>query len=219
MLIAIDGPAGAGKSSVARAVAAALGLRWLDTGAMYRAVALLVARAGADPRDERACASIARDARLDFDARGELAIDGALAGQALRSREVGAIVSLVAEHPAVRASMVAKQREFAAAWGGLVAEGRDMTSVVFPHARHKFYLGASSAERARRRAAQERVLDDAARVEEIRREIETRDRIDSGRACSPLVRVPDAVYVDTDALSEHAVVDVVLARIRQVARG
>lgn len=219
MLIAIDGPAGAGKSSVARAVAAALGIRWLDTGAMYRAVALLVARAGADPRDERACASVARDARLDFDARGQLAIDGDLAGQALRSREVGAIVSLVAEHPAVRESMVAKQRAFAAAWGGLVAEGRDMTSVVFPHAEHKFYLGASSAERARRRAAQEGVSDDPARVDEIQREIETRDRIDSTRACSPLVRVADAIYIDTDVLSERAVIDTVLARIRKGSRG
>ncbi|TAJ02277.1 MAG: (d)CMP kinase [Planctomycetota bacterium] len=218
MLIAIDGPAGAGKSSVARAVAAALGVRWLDTGAMYRAVALLVANAGADPRDERACASIARDARLDFDARGELSIDGDLAGQALRSRAVGSIVSLVAEHPAVRASMVAKQREFAAAWRGLVAEGRDMTSVVFPHADFKFYLGASSAERARRRAAQEQVLGDPVRVEEIRREIETRDAIDSSRACSPLVRVPDAFYVDTDVLSERAVIDTVLGRIRKAKR-
>jgi len=214
MLIAIDGPAGAGKSSVARAVAAALGVRWLDTGAMYRAVALLVARAGADPRDERACAAIAADARLDFDARGELSIDGHLAGRALRSREVGSIVSFVAEHPAVRASMVAKQRGFARAWKGLVAEGRDMTSVVFPDADHKFFLAASSAERARRRVAQENVLADPERVEEIRREIEQRDAIDTGRACSPLVRVPDAVYVDTDALSERAVIDTLLARIQ-----
>jgi cytidylate kinase len=214
MIIAIDGPAGAGKSSVARAAAAELQLRFLDTGSMYRAVALLVLRAGVSATDEAACAEIARRAALEFDLTGRLLLDGQLAGAALRSREVGAIVSRVAEHPPVRACMVEKQRALAHEWGGLVAEGRDMTTVVFPHAEHKFYLDASSRERARRRAAEEGVQADARQLAAIEREIEGRDRIDSTRACAPLRRCPEAVYIDTDGLSESAVIERVLARVR-----
>ena len=215
MIIALDGPAGAGKSTLARALARELGLFFLDTGAMYRAVTLTVLERGVAPEDEAACARIARELELDFDARGQVLYDGKPGEPLIRGPEVTRAVSLVAAHAGVRAAVVARQRAIAAAaerkGGGVVAEGRDTTTVVFPDATHKFYLDASVAERARRRARQEGKL---ARLDEIRAEIERRDRLDSSRAHAPLRVAVDAVRIDTDGLDEGQVLARLLGHVR-----
>lgn len=211
MIIAMDGPAGSGKSTVAARVAEALGLAFLDTGAMYRAVTLAVLRDGIHPADAEACAAVARRLRLDFDESGRVLIDGVPGEPDIRSRTVTLTVSEVSAHAPVRKSVVAKQRDFAARWKGLVAEGRDMTTVVFPEADHKFFLNAQPRERARRRALQEGRPES---IDEIQADIERRDTLDTMRACSPLRRAPDAIEVLTDALTEDEVVAQILAGVR-----
>lgn len=212
MIIAIDGPAGAGKSTVARRVARELGLVFLDTGAMYRALTWRVLELGLDPTLEEACARVARETRLTFDADGRILVDGRAGEPHIRSQEVTARVSAVSAHALVRAEVVREQQALAERRGGLVAEGRDTTTVVFPRAEHKFFLIASAAERARRRAAE---LGSPERVDEIQREIEVRDAWDSERAHSPLRCPPDAVVIDTDRLDADGVVTRILASVRQ----
>jgi cytidylate kinase len=211
MIVAIDGPAGAGKSTVAKLVAARLGLRFLDTGAMYRAVTLEVLRRRLDPALGVDCAKVAASLRLEFDAQGRVSIDGRPGEPDIRGAEVTRHVSAVSAHAEVRQPIVAMQRALAERWGGLVAEGRDMTTVVFPDAAHRFFLIASSLERARRRA---RELGTPGEVERIRAEIERRDALDSTRAVSPLVHAPGAHLVDTDGLTVEQVVERVLAVVR-----
>jgi cytidylate kinase len=193
--------------SVARRVAARLGLRFLDTGAMYRAVASEVLRRGLAPEDSESCARVASELDLDFDPQGRIWIDGRAGEPDIRSAAVDRVVSRVSGHAPERALVVERQRALARAWGGLVAEGRDMASVVFPEAQLKIYLTASSGERAMRRARQ---LGSPERAPEIRREIEQRDRLDTTRRCSPLLRVPEAVQLDTDGLPEEHLVERVL---------
>ncbi len=214
MIVAIDGPAGAGKSTVAARVARALGLAFLDTGAMYRAVTLAVLERGVHPSDGEACARIARALVLDFDAQGRIRMDGVPGEPHVRSRTVTLNVSAVSAHPGVRQAVVARQRELARALGGAVAEGRDTTTVVFPEAPHKFFLVASPRERARRRARQEGHGDEPAAVDEIQADIERRDRLDTTRAHSPLARAPDAVVIDADDLGVEEVVERILAHVR-----
>jgi cytidylate kinase len=211
MIIAIDGPAAAGKSTVAKAVARELGLAFLDTGAMYRAVTLAVLEAGVDPLDERACARVAVALRMTFDADERVLVDGRPAEPAIRGDAVTQAVSLVSAHPLVRAAVVPLQRREAQRRGGLVAEGRDIGSVVFPDADFKFYLDASSEVRARRRAEEIRAPE---RYGEILASIRTRDRLDTTRKDSPLVKAPGAIVIDTDDLDPSAVALEMLARIR-----
>lgn len=211
MIIAIDGPAGAGKSTVAKEVARALGLFFLDTGAMYRAVTLEVLERGSDPRSERDCARVAQGLELSFDAQGRISIDGRPGEPDIRSERVTATVSTVSAHPEVRSVIVREQRALAVRHGGLVAEGRDTTTVVFPHAEHKFFLIATSAERARRRA---RELGDLAHVAQIQADIDRRDALDSERAHSPLLRAPDATVIDTDRLEAVEVARRILEHVR-----
>jgi cytidylate kinase len=199
-VIAIDGPVGAGKSTVARAVAARLGLAHLDTGAMYRSVALAALNRGLDPETMSAedMARVAAVASLEVGDR--VLLDGEDVTDRLRSPEVGRAVSTVAACPEVRAEMVKRQRAWVAARDGGVLEGRDIGSVVFPDAAVKVFLTASDEERARRRSGDE----DAAALAR-------RDRLDSTRATSPLARAPGAVVVDSTGRSVDDVVDEIVA--------
>ena len=210
MIIAIDGPAAAGKSTIARRLAQELNLAFLDTGAMYRAVTRVALDRDVAPGDAAACARLAREIDLDFDAEGRLSIDGRSAEPGIRAAEVDACVSAVSAHPEVRRAIVPKQRVIASR-RGVVAEGRDIGTVVFPRADHKFFLIASATERARRRAEQIGKPDEQAAIETALRR---RDELDSTRADSPLVRAQDAELIDTDELSIEGVVAHILDRVR-----
>ncbi|MBV8986362.1 MAG: (d)CMP kinase, partial [Acidimicrobiia bacterium] len=190
-VVAIDGPAGSGKSTVARAVAERLGVAYLDTGAMYRSVSFAALRDGVDPADGEALAKLAGN--LDIGLGERVLVDGIDATAAIRGADVTAIVSTVSAHPAVRADMVRRQREWAAEHGGGVAEGRDIGTVVFPDADVKVFLTASEEERARRRQRDDRAPD----VNAVAADLARRDALDSNRATSPLVAADDAVVIDT----------------------
>jgi cytidylate kinase len=196
MVIAIDGPAGAGKSTVARAVAAQLGFAYLDTGAMYRCVALAATRTGR-PADE-----VARESRISLS--GRVLLDGRDVTEAIRTPEVSQEASRISTDPAVRAALVAQQQELLRE-GDWVAEGRDIGTVVAPHAGVKVFLTAAPEERARRRA-HELHADESTVLHEQRR----RDEQDATRAVSPLVQAPDAIALDTTGLSLDEVVERVL---------
>lgn len=208
ILVTIDGPAGSGKSSVARAVAGELGVVNLNTGAAYRAVALLALREGADLEDEATLAALA--ARVGLDAQGTLVDGASVPEEDLRTPEVSAAASRVSAHPEVRSVLLDVQRSAAAKAreeGGAVVEGRDIGTVVLPDADLKIFLSASAEERARRRAQQ---TGREGELERIRRAIDTRDRRDSEREASPLKAAPDAVELDTTTLSLDEVVAKVL---------
>ena len=210
MVIAIDGPAGAGKSTVARAVAERLGFTYLDSGAMYRCVALAVLRDGVDPDDATAVTAIAQS--LSVAVSGDsVELDGEDVSESIRSPEVSVAASQVSVHPGVREAMVERQRALIAA-GDWVAEGRDIGTVVAPEAAVKVFLTAHGDERARRRAA-----ESGAPLDEVLSEQRRRDARDSGRAHSPLRAAPDAEEVDTTGLAIGEVVDQVVALAR--ARG
>jgi CMP/dCMP kinase len=197
VVIAIDGPAGSGKSTLSRALAARLGLQRLDTGAMYRSVAWSVLRHGIDPGDRPAVVEVARN--LDIEVGDRVLADGNDVTEAIRGSEVSAAVSAVAANPDVRSIMVDRQRRWVETHGGGVVEGRDIGSVVLPGADLKLYLTASPEVRAARR------------VEEGADAVARRDRLDSTRAASPL-EVPDgARVIDTGAHSVEQIVEEVLA--------
>jgi cytidylate kinase len=209
--IAIDGPAGAGKSTVARAVADSLGWRYVDSGALYRAVALAVVERGANPADERAVGEIAEGAEVDVDGR-VVSLDGRDVSERVRERDVTRLVSQIAAQPRVRAALLDKQRAFAAA-ENVVIEGRDIGTVVAPDAEVKVFLTASVEERARRRALQLGLGEDPATLAEVARSLSTRDTADATRDLSPLTQAPDARVLDTTGLS----LDEVVARICALA--
>ena len=204
LLVAIDGPAGSGKSSVARAVAGRLGLVNLNTGATYRAVALVALRKGVDPTDGAALATLGRGMNLTAD--GVSYVGETIPEDALRTPEVAAAASKVSAHPELREILVERQRAAASdarAAGGAVVEGRDIGTVVLPEAELKVFLSASPEERARRRALQTGREDELERISEA---MQTRDRRDSEREASPLKSAPDAVVIDTTGLSLEEVV-------------
>lgn len=203
-VIAIDGPAGSGKSTVARAVAARLRLDYLDTGAMYRAVAFAALERGVDPSDASAVAELAR--QVDIEVGESVVVDGVDATRAIRGPEVTSAVSAVAANPDVRTEMVARQRRWGELHDGGVIEGRDIGTVVFPDATLKVYLTAADSERAVRRGKE---MADV-RYEQVAADIARRDRIDSTRAASPLAVADDAVVLDTTGLDVDTVVQTVL---------
>jgi cytidylate kinase len=207
MVIAIDGPAGAGKSSVARGVAAALGFTYLDSGAMYRSVALAALRAGTDLDDPEAMGKLARLLHIGVP-DGRVELNGHDVTEAIRSTEVTAAASRAAVHPGVREAMVERQRALIEA-GRYVAEGRDIGTVVSPDAPLKVFLTATDEERARRRAAE--TGEPVADVLDSQRRRDTRDQT---RAHSALRLAPDAVEIDTTAMS----VDEVVGRVVELAR-
>jgi cytidylate kinase len=200
-VIAIDGPAGAGKSTVAKALAKRLGLEYLDTGAMYRGVAFAALRRGLDPSESVAVARVANDVELDVSEKGVL-VDGVDASIEIRGPEVTRAVSVVAANPDVRTEMRRRQRAWAESRGGGVIEGRDIGSVVFPDAELKVYLTADPEVRAQRRHKEVADL----RYEEVAASIAERDARDEGRAHGPLVESNDAVTLDTTGRSVDDVV-------------
>lgn len=208
MVIAIDGPAGAGKSTVARGVAAALGLTYLDSGAMYRSVALATLRAGADPHDPDAVTAIARGAEIGL-AGPAVLLDGEDVSVAIRTPEVTEAASVVAAHPGVREAMVARQRAMIDA-GDYVAEGRDIGTVVSPESPLKVFLVASDEVRAARRAAQTGEPVGTVLVAQIER-----DRRDRDREHGALRAADDAVSVDTSDLAVDQVVERIVALARE----
>jgi cytidylate kinase len=208
MVIAIDGPAGAGKSTVAQGVARALGFAYLDSGAMYRCVGLAALRAGVDLNDENRVAELARAIEIDF-SDGRVSLDGADVTEEIRTAEVGEAASRVAAQPEVRAAMVERQRGQISR-GRYVAEGRDIGTVVSPDAALKVFLTASPEERAGRRSAESG--DPAGGVLEALRE---RDRRDRERDHGPLRPAEDAVEVDTTGLPVDEVVERVVALARE----
>ena len=207
-VIAIDGPAGAGKSTIARALATRLGLEYLDTGAMYRAVTFAAMHRGIALDDTDAVARLASVVTLEVGEHGVL-VDGIDATREVRSPEVTRSVSRVASNSAVRAELVRRQRRWAELRGGGVLEGRDIGTVVFPDAKVKLYLTASPRTRAERRVAEA-----GGDVDEIEATITTRDTIDSTRADSPLREADGAVVVDTTGLSIAEVLDVIERLLR-----
>ena len=197
VVVAIDGPAGSGKSTLSRALAVRLGLRRLDTGAMYRSVAWAVLQRGINTGDREAVADLARSLAIEVDDR--VVVDGTDITEAIRGPEVSATVSAVAANPAVRTVMVERQRRWVANHGGGVVEGRDIGSVVLPDADLKLYLTASPEVRAARRS------------EEGAEAVARRDRLDSTRATSPLEVPEGARIIDTGALSVGQIVEEVVA--------
>lgn len=213
-LVAIDGPAGAGKTTVAREVARRLGYLYIDTGAMYRALTLKFLRLGVDPSDragtERLVAGTSvRVDNSDVDGGNRVFLDGLDVTGEIRSPEVSRRVSLVAAEPEVRRLMVCLQRNLSRQ-GRVVVEGRDIGTVVLPKARHKFFLTASPAERARRRS--EEMVDRGYATDPVREEdeIRRRDMLDQDRELSPLVPAPDARLIDTTGRSVGDVVTEIL---------
>jgi cytidylate kinase len=208
-IVAIDGPAGAGKSTVGRAVALRLGLDYLDTGAMYRAVTFAALRRGLDPADENDIAELSESVAMSLDATPDgtaVQVDGVDATIEIRGREVTSAVSAVAANSRVRAELVRRQRKWVAEHEGGIVEGRDIGSVVFPDATLKLFVTASPRVRAERRVAE--IGGDVAEVEAS---IIERDRKDSTRSDSPLTEASGSVVLDTSVLSVDEVVDQVLA--------
>ena len=209
-VVAVDGPSGSGKSTVSRRLAAGLGARYLDTGAMYRALTWAVLRSGVELTDAESVAKVAAEAdlRIGTDPQGyAVTVDGTAVSTAIRGAEVTAAVSAVAAVAAVRELLVDRQRRVIADAGRIVVEGRDIGSVVAPDADLKVYLTASEAARAKRRSA-----EDAADVAATAADLARRDRLDSTRKVNPLQQAPDAVVLDTTELG----IDEVVARLREM---
>ena len=213
LIVAIDGPSGAGKGTVARAVAARLGYRHVDTGAMYRAVAWKALHDGVDVGDEPAVAAIGERAAFDVE-HGRVAIDGHDVASAIRTPEIDQAATTVARHPSVRRVLVARQRTYGDQ-GGIVMEGRDIGTVVFPGADVKIYLDASPEERARRRAADPaHSSSKGTKLADVATALAERDKSDSTRAASPLAIAPDAVVIDTTGIPIADVIDKVIALVK-----
>jgi cytidylate kinase len=212
-VITIDGPVGAGKSTVSRALAARLGYRFVDTGAMYRALAWSVLAAAIDPDDEPALRRFLESVELD--ARdGRVWVNGRDVTGEIRSREISALTSRLSMLESVRAKVTPLQRRLAAG-GGVVLEGRDTGTVVCPGAEVKFYLTATPGERARRRQAEFRARGIVLDLAVVRQEISARDRQDQTRKLAPLRKAPNAVEIDTDGKSVEQVVESMLWEIEQ----
>jgi cytidylate kinase len=218
VIVALDGPSGAGKSTIGRALADVLGYTYLDTGAMYRALAVRALEAEIAVDDEPGLARMAAAARIAFDATGKrVTLDGRDVSEEIRSREATRVASAVAKVGAVRRELVRRQQVLGKP-GGVVLDGRDIGSVVFPDAEAKFYLDAAPEQRARRRFDEITAKGQEASYEAILDDIRARDLQDMTRADSPLVCVSDAVRVDTTEMTPEEVVAHILGLVRDRIR-
>lgn len=220
-IITIDGPSGAGKSTISRGLAAKLHFTYLDTGAMYRAVGLALEQQGVDLADTPALAQCLAAVELTLVPNGDddvrVLLNGEDVSQAIRTPEMALVASRVSANPLVREKLTALQRQLGEK-GGIVAEGRDMGTVVFPKAACKFFLNASAEERARRRQAQLAEKGQTVDHQEILDQISKRDYDDSRRALAPLKPAPDAILVDSSSMDPEAVIAFMLAGIAKAAR-
>jgi len=220
MIIAIDGPAASGKSTVAREVAKRLGYKYIDTGAMYRAVTWKALREKMDITKEDALTALTRGVEITIsdlkNTHYTVTIDGEDVTEAIRSPKVSAAVSTVSKVNGVRAALVKKQRSFANQYPDMVVEGRDVGTVVFPDAELKVFLTASAAERARRRQRELKEKGHKVEVATVERDIITRDKIDTTRAVSPLMKAPDAKVIDTTGKTIGQVVQEIIDLVKRV---
>jgi CMP/dCMP kinase len=214
LVVAIDGPSGAGKSTAGRTLAAQLGYTYIDTGAMYRALALKASRAGVSLDSEEALAALCRASSIQLtDGGRRVLLDTYDVTSDIRSREISLASSLVSVHPSVRTEMVERQREMGKD-GGVVLDGRDIGTAVFPDAEVKFFLDANPGERAQRRLGELRAAGSDVNFDTVEREVRERDYTDSHRAESPLIRAWDAIALDTTKLTPDEVVERMLAAVR-----
>jgi cytidylate kinase len=220
LIIAIDGPSGAGKSTLGKMLARELGLLYIDTGAMYRAVALAVVTAGADANDDVVVAHVAERAQIELVGDPDhlrVLLDGRDVTEAIRSEQITRLSSVVSAIPAVRRDLVRRQRELGLHGGGVVLDGRDIGTVVFPNACVKFFLTAVPEARARRRYEEDKRKESVLSFAETLADINTRDERDSTRADSPLAIAPDAHVIDTTDRSVDEVFAAMLAGVRERA--
>jgi cytidylate kinase len=210
MIVTIDGGVASGKSAVGKRVAEALGLPFVDSGLMYRAITRIAAERGIDPHDSDAVTQMAKTTTIKIDGERVWA-DGVELTERIYDADYAESLPLISAIPGVRDALVAQQRRLGK--GGVVMAGRDIGTVVFPDADHKFFLVASLDEKVRRRAAQFERRGERVDQEAMRKEVEVRDRVDTQRAIAPLRPAPDAVVIDTDDLDVEQVVDLILQHI------
>lgn len=218
LVITIDGPAASGKSTVARLLAERLGVSFLDTGAMYRAVTLAAIESGADMSDEEKLLGVLERREFQFsvkEGKMKVYIDGVDVTERIREPEISANTWYIASAAKVREKLVAMQRKFAARQEKIVTEGRDQGTVAFGDADIKFYLTAETSERARRRQAELQAKGGGGSLEQIQRAIEQRDKSDEGRAVGPLRPARDAIVIDTTDLSIEEVVEELLCYVKE----
>ena len=215
-IVTIDGPSGVGKSTVAKRVAERLGFSCLDTGAMYRAVALKASEVAVDLRDSALLSKLFSETAVGFSPTGRVLLDGRDVSELIRTEEISSLSSRLAELREVREFLIGIQREIGQE-GNLVAEGRDMGTYVFPRAKYKFYLDATVAERAKRRFLQSGRGDSETSLSDVESELGRRDRRDTLRAENPLRPAPDAVIIDTTQMSAEQVISSIVLRVKDTS--
>jgi CMP/dCMP kinase len=217
VIVAIDGPSGAGKSSLTKLLATRLGYIHIDTGAMFRSVALMAKRAGIAPDDDDRLAELCGTLKIAFSRNGEccrVLVNGEDVSLAIRSEEIGLLTSAISARKPVRDALLAMQREMGQA-GGVILEGRDIGTVVFPDAEVKFFLSASAEERGRRRFLELTARGEEASLEETIANVVCRDRQDEGREHAPLRQAEDAICIDSTSLSIDQVLELMERTVRQ----